>query len=203
VVFRITVFAGIILSVVLIFGCGNETMDQQPEAEEEVIGDIVELDDKESEVILKDEDLLNHLDKTALEILASNGYPDTTGTYQGSVYWEYLENNITFFFDHHYYDEDLPFSVEETARVLGIASRKIGAECYGTKIGMTFSEIESVMGYKGDKYEDYESDNVILNYHLLKLKEGMNDIELHFYAEDDTSPTKSLLIIWKGYEREP
>jgi hypothetical protein len=208
VVFRITILTGIVLSVILLFGCGNETIDESAMVienlnEEEVIGDIVERDDEESAVVLKDEDLLNHLDKTALEIIASNGYPDNVDTYQGSVYWGFMENEISFFFDHGYYNEDLPFSVEETARVTGIASSKIGAECYGTKIGMTFSEIDSLMGYKGDKGEDYDSDNMVLNYHLLKLKEGMNDIELRFYAEDDTSPSKALLIIWKGYYSEP
>jgi len=195
-------------------------MDQQPKAEEEietiddsaavvddlteeeVISEMVELDDIETEVILKDGDLLNYLDKTALEILASNGYPDTADTYQGSLYWFFSENDITFFFDVYYYDKDLPLSIVENARVLGIASRKLGAECYGAKIGMTFSEIEFVMGHKGKKYEDHESDNVILHYHMLIFKEDINDIELRFYAEDDKSPTKSVLIIWKGYERE-
>ncbi len=165
--------------------------------EGEELNDIAELNNDASEEILKEEDLLDYLDKPSLEILALYGYPDSTGTYQGSVYWLYEDH--TFFFHHEFYDQDAPFYVEETARVSALSSRKDGAECYGTKIGMTFNEIESVMGYEGDKYEDYERDDVVLFYHLKELKEGINDIELRFYAEDYTSPTKVLLIIWKGY----
>ncbi len=166
--------------------------------EGEELNDIVELNDDASEEILREEDLLNYLDKPSLEILALYGYPDPAGTYQGSVYWLY--EDLTFFFHHKYYDEDAPFYVEETARVSALSSRKDGAECYGTKIGMTFNEIEYVMGYEGDEYyEDHESDDVVLVYHLKELKEKINDVELFFYAEDDTSPTKRLQIIWKGY----
>ncbi len=171
-------------------------------SEEVELKDIEEQNDHTPEETLNSEDLLNYLDKTALDILSLHGYPDGVGTYQGSVYWSISEKSISFFFHHHYYDKDLPFSVEETARVTAVSSSKIGAECYGAKLGMTFSEIESVMGFKGDKYWDYESDDIVLLYHLVEQKEGINDVELRFYAEDDKSPTRVLLIIWKGFEIE-
>ena len=177
----------LIICVLLLSGCNEE--------------EIVTIDNHsdENEEASRDNDLLSYLGKTALEILVLYGYPDYTYTIGGSVYWKYERSKINFYYDFYYYNVDTPFNVEENAQVFAVSSWEEGTECYNTKLGMTFSEIESALGYEGDMFEDLESDYIILFYHIQEIMEGITDVELWFYAKDHTSPTETLNVIWKGY----
>ena len=177
----------LIISVFLLSGCN----------EEEIV--TIDKHSDKTEQALKGNDLLSYLDKSALEILALYGYPDYTSTIGGSVYWKYEKSKINFYYDIYYYNDDTPFNVEENAQVFAVSSWEEGTECYNTKLGMTFSEIESVFGYEGDMFEDIESDYIVLFYHFKKIMEGITDVEFYYYAKDHTSPTKILYIEWKGY----
>ncbi len=76
-----------------------------------------------------------------------------------------------------------------------------GGKVLGIKVGMTFEEIEKVLGPPRSKgYDPYGGDYTMV-YYFGEEEDGLPEIEAWFSAEEEKMPTKKAEIFWKKYWR--
>jgi len=139
---------------------------------------------------MKDKDfyndsLLQHLGWTKEEIIEKYGTPD-------NIYPHYLGGE-------EFYYEAVIFVFTGDEGVVNNLYLYPGAEVLGIKVGMTFDEIENVLGKPRFRGFDDFSGGYMLTYFLGDKTESLGELELWIDAESEKGRTKTITVLWKKY----
>lgn len=156
----------------------------EEEPTEERMAEIEAMKDKE----FYEDDVLENLGKTKKKLVEEYGEPDEIMTVDaaGGEKFYYKDKNLSFI-----------FAGEE-----GVVNNLYlypGAEILGIKVGMTFNEIEEILGepkFRGpsDMYEGY-----IMAYFLGDVSEALGELELWIKAEYENYPSERIEVLWKKF----
>jgi len=131
--------------------------------------------------------VLDNLGKTTREVIEEHGEPD-------SVNAHYLGGT-----EFHYDGLPVSFVLAGEEGVVNNLYLNSGAEILGTEIGMTFSEIEDVLGEPEFVGFDREYGEYVSVYFLGEKGAGIGELELWFSSSSEDDPTNSASVFWKKY----
>lgn len=135
--------------------------------------------------------LLHHFGMSKQNILSRYGTPDFRGNIggPGGEVFLYEEMGISFIF-------------AGGASVVNNMEVYTGKNFLDVEIGMTFDEIEEVLGVPQKRgYDHYEEDFTMVYY--LGEKNGTKpEIEIWFSAKKDDEPTEKAQLFWKKFWQE-
>jgi len=137
--------------------------------------------------------LLQHLGLTKTEIVQLYGEAEIIEHWGpgGEVYF-YADQGLYFI-----------FAGQETNVVNNIMiTTDYKKPLLGVQVGMTFKEIESIIGiplWSGHLGENSDFGEYGMTYHLGKQRENESEIEVHFFAPGADDPTSTALILWKAF----
>ena len=135
--------------------------------------------------------VLQYLGWNQEDIIELYGEPDIRGPIGGpggeSLY--YQEKNISFIFAG---DE----GVEGVVNNLDLYPN---TEVLGVTVGMTFNQIEEILG--PPRWREYDPfwEGYSMTYWLGEERDDMGEIEIYFHAVSDNAPTEMAAIRWKKY----
>jgi hypothetical protein len=132
--------------------------------------------------------VLSHLGMTKEKVIKKYGEPDYA-VEPGSN-----EKSSLF-----YQDEKILFFLDDEKEVVNNMEIYSGKEILGTKIGMTFSEIENILGEPNEKGYNFQDENYSLSYFLGKVTGGMGEVEIWFSSDTEDGKTNKATILWKKY----
>ena len=135
-----------------------------------------------------DDPVLQYLGWKQEDIIKLYGEPDIRGPIggPGGDFLHYQEKNISFIFAG---DEGVVNNLDLYPN----------AEVLGVTIGMTFDEIEKILGPPYWRSYDEYWEGYSMTYWLGEKKEDMGEIEIYFDAVSDNAPTEMAAIRWKKY----
>ena len=143
---------------------------------------------------LKDNEIAALLGKSMEEIMELYGEPELIDFYSASWYHSYIDSHGILF----YYSEELA----EEDIVVGISLVK-DSDILGTRVGMTVSEVKSILGNPFDEGYDeaYSPPYYLLCYlfegvHQCGIK-GRQDVEIYFYASSPDAAVEYIDIYCK------
>ncbi len=178
----------VFLAVLLVYFKANdgEIIDVTDEIiSEERRQELEEIKDKD----FYEDSLLVHLGWTEKEIVNKYGEPN-------DVRPHYLEGK-----EFYYEDLSAAFIFSGSERVVNNLYLYPGAEALGVRVGMTFNEIEDVLGqprYRGLD-SSYEDERYIMNYFLGEQTEGGGQLELWIDAREAEGASQKIDVLWKKY----
>jgi len=163
---------------------GELAFEIEEEPSEERMAEIKAMKDKD----FYEDDVLENLGRTKKEIVEEYGEPneiELIGAAGGEAFY-YENKNISFV-----------FAGEE-----GIVNNLYlypGVEVLDIEVGMTFNEIEEILGEPefrglGDHYEGY-----IMTYFLGDTDEALGELELWIKAEHENYPSEKIEVLWKKF----
>ncbi|MCX6759251.1 MAG: hypothetical protein NT012_01680 [Candidatus Nealsonbacteria bacterium] len=142
----------------------------------------------EKDASFYDDQVLQYLGKQLEDIMELYGEPDIRGTIPGpgGEFLYYREKNISFIFAG---DEKVVNNLELFP----------GGKVLGVQVGMSFDEIEQVLG--PPRWRDYDphGDCYSMVYWLGEEQNDMGEVEMWFCAASNDAPTKSVMVLWKKY----
>ncbi len=137
---------------------------------------------------LYDNSLLGHFGMTQENIIDRYGTP----TYRGSIGGPGGE---VFFYE----DINISFIFAGEGKIVNNLEVFDGVEVLGAEVGMTFDDIEEVLGEPRDRGFDHYSEVYTLVYFIGDESDGMGEVEIWFSADSDFGETKKAEIFWKKY----
>ena len=159
-------------------------------------GAVIELTQKLESLKTKEfysDPILKNLGLTKVEITSIYGTPEISEHWgPGGEMYSYIDKGISFV-----------FAGEETEIVNNILlSSKSEEILLDVRVGMTFKEIEAILGKpewaglfeEGSDYGDYG-----MIYHLGDQRDMESEIMVQFFAQSNDGSTHIALIMWKAY----
>ena len=137
---------------------------------------------------LYDNSLLGHFGMTQENIIDRYGTP----TYRGSIGGPGGE---VFFYE----DINISFIFAGEGKIVNNLEVFDGVEVLGAEIGMTFDEIEEVLGEPRFRGFDEMEEKYMMVYFLGDATEGLGELELYIAAEGENVPTERIDVLWKEY----
>lgn len=144
---------------------------------------------------------INFLDKSFQEVKHILGKPDDHGYsgWYGEINYLYYEKDDIFLMSPYY---GTPIQGDEMVTAIELGE---GSEVLNARVGMTFKEIERVLGPPDDgPYECIKEGNYILGYSLKDVTgfSSGEQIDLSFYAIDPYKPTYKAFIKLIHHDKE-
>ncbi len=178
----------VLLFVAFYFTKDREEVDILPEE------DVITQERKEELESMKDKDfyedpVLTNLGKTEIEIVEKYGEPDET---HPAPYY-YAGKTL------YYEDINTAFVFTGEEGVVNNIFLYPGAETLGIQVGMTFDEIEGVLGEPEFRGLDEMSGQYLLTYFLGEEEDGQGELELWIDAKEEDGPTNRIDVLWKKY----
>jgi len=141
---------------------------------------------------MKDKDfysdpVLLHLGWTKEEIMEKYGTPD-------NIYPHYLGGE-----EFYYENKAVIFVFTGDEGVVNNLYLYPRTEILGIRVGMTFDEIEAILGKPRFRGFDDFSGGYMLTYFLGDQTESLGELELWITAESENSPTERIDVLWKKY----
>jgi len=134
--------------------------------------------------------VLQYLGWSQEDIIELYGEPDIRGLIggPGGEFLYYGEKNISFIFA----------GEDEIVNNLKLFP---GGEVLGVQVGMSFNEIEEILGPPRDRGYDEHDGCYSMVYWLGEEKNDLGEIEIYFHAVSDNAnaPTESVMVLWKKY----
>lgn len=134
--------------------------------------------------------VLKNLGLSKEKVIRKYGNPDKEGGMSESEYerdfFFYEKENVSFFFD-------------KEAGVVSNIEVYPGTNILGVVVGMTFNEIEKILGDPQEKGYNFHDNNYTLSYFLGEKTEGMGEVEVWFSAEEEDGETEMAKVLWKKY----
>ncbi len=146
----------------------------------------MELEEMKDKEFYEDE-FLNHLGWVKDELTTKHGSPDSKKEhYLGGHELYYEDMNATFVF----------FGDEGVVNNIYLHP---GAEFMGTKVGMTFDEIENILGEPVNRGFDEHAREYTMYYSLGDSTEYGGELEVWISTEEEDGPTDQFSLLWKKY----
>ncbi|MDP2967012.1 MAG: hypothetical protein Q8N87_01220 [bacterium] len=132
--------------------------------------------------------VLQYLGWNQEDIIELYGEPDIRGTIPGPG-GEFL----------YYRDEKISFIFAGEDKVVNNLELFPGGKVLGIQVGMTFNQIEEILG--PPRWRDYDPHGNCYSmvYWLGEEQDNMGEVELWFCAASDSAPTESVMVLWKKY----
>jgi hypothetical protein len=132
--------------------------------------------------------VLQYLGWNQEDIIELYGEPDIRGPIggPGGEFLYYRDEKISFIFAG---DEEMVNNLELFP----------GGKVLGVQVGMSFNEIEEILGPPRDRGYDEHSHMYSMVYFLGEEIDDMGEVEMWFAAPSDGAPTETVLILWKKY----
>ena len=135
-----------------------------------------------------DDAVLQYLGWKQEDIIELYGEPDIRGTIggPGGEFLYYRSKSISFIFA----------GEDEVVNNLELFP---GGKILGIQIGMTFNQIEVILGPPRDRGYDEHSQGWSMVYWLGEERDDMGEVEMWFCAASNDAPTESVMVLWKKY----
>jgi len=181
----------LLLIIILIFffvfwGKEEDPLPVDPEKEtflEERKKELAEIKDKD----FYEDNIIKHLGWSEEELKEVHGLPDrVTPHYREGEEFYYEDLNASFLF------------TGDDGFVNNIYLYP-GAEILDIEVGMTFDEIEEVLGEPRFRGFDEMEEKYMMVYFLGDATEGLGELELYIAAEGENAPTERIDVLWKEY----
>lgn len=135
-----------------------------------------------------DDAVLQYLGWNQEDIIELYGEPDIRGTIGGPG-GEFL----------YYRDEKISFIFAGDEGVVNNLELFPGEKVLGVQVGMSFDEIEQVLGPPRDRGYDEHSQCFSMVYFLGEERDDLGEVEMWFCAASNDAPTESVMVLWKKY----
>jgi len=139
--------------------------------------------------------VLQYLGWNQEDIIELYGEPDIRGTIggPGGEFLYYRDEKISFIF------AGFEEGVKKEERVVNNLDLFPGAKVLGVQVGMTFNQIEEILGPPLWRDYDPHGDCYSMVYWLGEERDDMGEVEMWFCAASNDAPTETVLILWKKY----